>query len=141
MEEAGSTSEQSFKNKTKQKQKSTTRRAAANVSTHTLCFMINIQACKLPKQHIVQSLVVAEQKHDGCSCGSDGQRAVFAFTHWYTRTVTLLSLVLSSEKNILVSQVLLYRPHSHIPTQSFEGAVAKLGLSGTEKNKKQMKYH
>lgn len=36
--------------------------------------MMNIQACKIPKQHIVQCLVSAEQKHDGCSCRSDGQR-------------------------------------------------------------------
>lgn len=36
--------------------------------------MMNIQACKTPKQDIVQCLVSAEQKHDGCSCRSDGQR-------------------------------------------------------------------
>lgn len=35
--------------------------------------MMNTQVCKIPKQHTVQCLVSAEQKH-GCSCGSDGQR-------------------------------------------------------------------
>lgn len=38
------------------------------------CFMMNIQACKNPKQHIVQCLVSAEQKRGGCSCRSDRQR-------------------------------------------------------------------
>lgn len=37
-------------------------------------FMMNIQACKTPKQHVVQCLVSAEQKRGGCSCWSDRQR-------------------------------------------------------------------
>lgn len=70
MEEAGSTSEQSLKN-TKQNY---TSRTAANVSTHTLRVTMNIQACKNPKQHIVECLVGAEQKRGDCSCRSDRQR-------------------------------------------------------------------